>query len=159
MSESVTPYKSDSSKKEQVKTMFNNIAGRYDFLNRVLSMRVDVYWRNRAIKRLKKYQPKTILDVACGTGDFTIAALKTGATKIIGVDISVQMLEAGIKKINDKKLADKITLIEGDSENLQFEKNTFDACTVAFGVRNFENLQKGLDEIYRVLNTGAPIVV
>jgi demethylmenaquinone methyltransferase/2-methoxy-6-polyprenyl-1,4-benzoquinol methylase len=98
MSESVTPYKSDSSKKEQVKTMFNNIAGRYDFLNRVLSMRVDVYWRNRAIKRLKKYQPKTILDVACGTGDFTIAALKTGATKIIGVDISVQMLEAGIKK-------------------------------------------------------------
>ena len=159
MSESVTPYKSDSSKKEQVKTMFNNIAGRYDFLNRVLSMRVDVYWRNRAIKRLKKYQPKTILDVACGTGDFTIAALKTGATKIIGVDISVQMLEAGIKKINDKKLADKIALIEGDSENLQFEKNTFDACTVAFGVRNFENLQKGLDEIYRVLNTGAPIVV
>jgi demethylmenaquinone methyltransferase / 2-methoxy-6-polyprenyl-1,4-benzoquinol methylase len=159
MSESVTPYKSDSSKKEQVKTMFNNIAGRYDFLNRVLSLRIDVYWRNRAIKQLKKYQPDTILDVACGTGDFTIAALKTGASKVTGVDISVQMLEAGIKKIKHKKLDNRIELLEGDSENLTFGNNTFDACTVAFGVRNFEHLQKGLDEIYRVLKPGAPIVV
>lgn len=159
MSESVTPYKSDSSKKEQVKSMFNNIAGRYDFLNRVLSLRIDVLWRNKAIKKLKQYHPNNILDVACGTGDFTIAALKTGAKKVTGVDISVQMLEVGIKKISNKNLNDKIVLLEGDSEHLQFETNTFDACTVAFGVRNFENLQLGLNEIYRVLQPGAPIVI
>ncbi len=159
MSKSVTPYQSDTSKKEQVKTMFNNIAGRYDFLNRVLSLRIDVYWRNKAIRALKKYKPQQILDVACGTGDFTIAALKTGAKSVIGVDISVQMLEVGKVKIKNKQLDNRIQLLEGDSENLQFTENNFDACTVAFGVRNFENLQKGIDEIYRVLKPGAPIVV
>lgn len=159
MSERVTPYDADSSKKEQVKTMFNNIAGRYDFLNRVLSLRIDVYWRNKAIKALKRYQPQTILDVACGTGDFSIAALKSGAQKIIGVDIATQMLSAGNTKIIQKQLQDKIQLIEGDSENLQFESLSFDASTVAFGVRNFENLQLGINEIYRVLIPGAPIVI
>ena len=159
MSESVTPYKTEEGKKEQVKSMFNNIAGRYDLLNRVLSLGVDVYWRNKAIKALKKYRPEHILDIACGTGDFTIAALKANPKKVTGVDISEQMLDAGRKKIKAKKLSDKIELLSGDSENLTFEPNFFDACTVAYGVRNFEDLQKGINEIYRVIKPGAPIII
>ncbi len=159
MPETVTPYESDTSKKEQVKSMFNNIAGRYDLLNRILSLGIDVQWRNRAISELKKYHPEKILDVACGTGDFTIASLKTGAKKITGVDISEQMLEEGRKKILKKKLNKTIELVFGDSEHLQFESNSFDACTVAFGVRNFEHLDNGLSEMYRVLKNKAPLIV
>ena len=159
MPETVTPYKSEETKKEQVKTMFDRIAPRYDLLNRVLSFGVDIYWRNRAIRELRKYKPKQIIDVACGTGDFGIAALKLNPDKITGIDISVEMLEKGNDKIKKKKLEDRIELVAGDSENLQFETNTFDACTVAFGVRNFENLDKGLEEINRVLKPGSPIAV
>ncbi len=159
MQEEVTPYKTEAGKKEQVESMFDNIAGRYDFLNRVLSLGIDVYWRNKAIKALKKYHPTSILDVACGTGDFTIAALKANPKTVTGVDISTQMLEVGRKKMIAKSLTDKIKLLQGDSENLQFENNVFDACTVAYGVRNFEDLQKGLNEIYRVIKPGAPIII
>lgn len=159
MPQQVTPYKSSASKKEEVRTMFDNIAGKYDFLNRVLSLRIDVAWRNKAVKMLKTYKPQHILDVACGTGDFSIAALKTGAAKVTGVDISEKMLEAGRKKMQAAKLSDRIELVTGDSEHLQFPDHTFDAATVAFGVRNFEDLDKGLREMNRVLKPGAPIVV
>lgn len=159
MPEPVTPYKTSASKKEEVRTMFDNIAGRYDLLNRVLSMRIDVAWRNRAIRLLKQYRPQHILDVACGTGDFSIAALKSGATRVTGVDISEKMLAAGRVKLEKKSLDDRITLVSGDSEQLDFADNSFDAVTVAFGVRNFEHLDKGLAEICRVLKPGAPVVI
>ncbi len=159
MPQPVTPYNSEASKKEEVRKMFDNIAGRYDFLNRVLSLRIDVAWRNRAIRFLKTYKPAHILDVACGTGDFSIAALKSGATKITGVDISEKMLEAGRVKLSKKKMDDRIELLSGDSEALQFAADTFDAGTVAFGIRNFEHLDQGLQEIYRVLKPGAPLVI
>lgn len=159
MPEPVTPYKTSASKKEEVRTMFDNIAGRYDLLNRVLSLRIDVAWRNRAIRLLKQYRPQHILDVACGTGDFSIAALKSGATRVTGVDISEKMLAAGRVKMEKKALNDRITLVSGDSEQLDFADNSFDAVTVAFGVRNFEHLDKGLAEICRVLKPGAPVVI
>jgi len=159
MPEPVTPYKTSASKKEEVRTMFDNIAGRYDLLNRVLSLRIDVAWRNRAIRLLKQYRPQHILDVACGTGDFSIAALKSGATRVTGVDISEKMLAAGRVKLEKKALDDRITLVSGDSEQLDFADNSFDAVTVAFGVRNFEHLDKGLAEICRVLKPGAPVVI
>ncbi len=159
MSEPVTPYKTSASKKEEVRTMFDNIAGRYDFLNRVLSLRIDVAWRNKAIRILKSYKPAHVLDVACGTGDFSIAALKSGASQVTGVDISEKMLEAGRVKLRDKQLNDRITLLSGDSEQLQFDTGTFDAATVAFGVRNFEQLDKGLEEMFRVLKPGSPVVI
>ena len=159
MPETVTPYKSEETKKQQVQTMFDRIAPRYDLLNRVLSMGIDVYWRNRAIRELGKYKPKTIIDVACGTGDFAIAALKLDPEKIIGVDIAQEMLEKGNEKLKKRHLENKIELIMGDSEQLQFGDASFDACTVAFGVRNFENLGKGLSEIRRVLKPGSPVIV
>jgi demethylmenaquinone methyltransferase / 2-methoxy-6-polyprenyl-1,4-benzoquinol methylase len=150
----VTPYKdSSSSKKSQVAHMFNNIAWRYDFLNHFLSFGIDRYWRWRTIAELKKYNPKLILDVATGTGDLAIAALKLNPDKIYGIDISVDMLNIGKRKIKEKKLDDVIELLEADSENLFFEDNKFDAVTVSFGVRNFENLERGLTEIHRVLKT------
>ena len=159
MSEPVTPYKTSASKKEEVRSMFDNIAGKYDFLNRILSLRIDVAWRNRAVRILKTYKPVHVLDVACGTGDFSIAALKSGAKQVTGVDISENMLASGRKKLAAKGLTDKIQLLTGDSEQLQFENDRFDAATVAFGVRNFEHLDKRLQEMYRVLKPGAPIVV
>ncbi|MBC8045543.1 MAG: bifunctional demethylmenaquinone methyltransferase/2-methoxy-6-polyprenyl-1,4-benzoquinol methylase UbiE [Fimbriimonadaceae bacterium] len=159
MSKTITPYNTAEAKKKQVQTMFDNIAPKYDLLNRILSFGIDVYWRNVAIKALKKYDPKYILDVACGTGDFSIAALKTNPEKIIGVDISTEMLEAGKKKIAAKKLENKIELIKGDSEQLLFDDKSFDAVTVAFGVRNFENLDIGIKEMYRVLKTNAPLII
>lgn len=151
------PYKnSDKSKKEQVATMFDNIAHKYDFLNHTLSLGIDKTWRNKAIKELKKSNPKKIIDIATGTGDFAIAAAKKlQVEQIIGIDISAGMLEIGKQKIKAKKLDSIITLELGDSEKLQFEDNTFDGCTIGFGVRNFENLQKGLQEIHRVLKPGA----
>jgi len=159
VSDTITPYKTEETKKQQVRTMFNRIAPRYDLLNRVLSLGIEVYWRNRAIRELKKYHPKTIIDVACGTGDFSIAALKAHPEKVTGIDISEDMIRIGQKKIEKKGLAPTIELLKGDSENLQFAEQSFDACTVAFGVRNFENLGKGLGEIYRVLKPGAPVIV
>jgi demethylmenaquinone methyltransferase/2-methoxy-6-polyprenyl-1,4-benzoquinol methylase len=156
----VVPYKDDThSKKEQVATMFNNISPKYDFLNHFLSLGIDIIWRKIAIKKLKPYQPKYILDVATGTGDFAIAALKLNPTKIIGVDISDGMLDMGRIKLIKKKYDDKISLLNGDSENLHFDENTFDAVTVAFGVRNFENLEKGLLNIKRVLKPNSPLLI
>ncbi len=156
----VIPYKElEESKKEQVARMFNNISHRYDFLNRVLSLGIDIHWRKEAVKILKKENPHYILDVATGTADFAIAALKSGAKKITGVDISERMLEVGRVKIANLRLNDKIELLSGDSENLAFEDNKFDAVIVSFGVRNFENLEKGLSEILRVLKPGGILIV
>src|SRR5687767_1224824 len=148
----VLPYKEEhESKKAQVAKMFDNISQRYDFLNHFLSLGIDKGWRKKAIKILKPCNPKYILDVATGTGDFAIQALELNPEKVIGVDISEGMLEIGRQKINRKNLTSKVELLEGDSENLRFPENKFDAVTVGFGVRNFENLEKGLQEIYRVL--------
>ncbi|MEN8122736.1 MAG: bifunctional demethylmenaquinone methyltransferase/2-methoxy-6-polyprenyl-1,4-benzoquinol methylase UbiE [Bacteroidota bacterium] len=160
MNEKVTPYKnSTDSKKNQVADMFNNIAKKYDFLNHFLSLGIDKLWRNKVISILKKYQPKTILDIATGTGDLAITAIKLNPDKITGIDISTGMLEIGNEKIRKKKIENIIELLEGDSENIQFPDQSFDAAIVAFGVRNFENLQKGLLEIYRVLKPGSPFIV
>ena len=157
----VVPYKEErSSKKEQVAKMFDNISHRYDFLNHFLSLGIDKGWRKKAVNLLKPLAPKKMLDVATGTGDFALQAMKTlQPDTIIGVDISEGMLEVGRKKIADRKLSEKIQMLTGDSENLPFESNNFDAVTVAFGVRNFENLVKGLTEIHRVLKPGAMLVV
>ncbi len=157
----VTPYKnSNKGKKKQVAEMFDNIAHKYDFLNHFLSMNIDKIWRRKSIKFLEKSQPKIILDVATGTGDFAIEIYKRlKPEKIIGSDISTGMLEVGKKKINKKGLASIIKFQEGDAENLIFSDNYFDAITVAFGVRNFENLQKGINEMYRVLKPNGELVV
>jgi demethylmenaquinone methyltransferase/2-methoxy-6-polyprenyl-1,4-benzoquinol methylase len=156
----VIPYKEDQSgKKEQVAKMFDNISHRYDFLNHFLSLGIDKGWRRKAVRLLKPLNPQFILDVATGTGDFAIQALKLNPQKIIGVDISEGMLEMGRKKIQKLGLTEKLELLRGDSENLSFEENKFDAVTVAFGVRNFENLERGLTEILRVMKPGAMLVV
>jgi len=159
--DTVVPYqKSALSKKEQVATMFDDIAFKYDFLNHFLSGGVDVGWRKKAIRQLSILQPKQILDVATGTADMAIiesALLNT--EKITGIDISEGMLEIGRKKIDKLGLSNKIELINGDSETINFADNSFDAVTVAFGVRNFENLEKGLSEIKRVLKPGGKLVV
>ncbi|MFD1550857.1 bifunctional demethylmenaquinone methyltransferase/2-methoxy-6-polyprenyl-1,4-benzoquinol methylase UbiE [Putridiphycobacter roseus] len=152
MSKVVKPYnKEASSKKEEVAEMFNNISKKYDFLNHFLSLGIDKIWRKKAIKILGENKPKVILDIATGTGDFAIEALKLNPEKIVGVDISKGMLDVGIAKMKKKKVAHIIQLELGDSENLRFEDQTFDGYTVAFGVRNFENLSKGLTEMLRVL--------
>lgn len=160
MAEKVKPYKdSDLGKKEQVTQMFDSISGNYDGLNRVISFGIDIKWRKRVVAILKKKQPTTILDIATGTGDLAINMVETGAEKIIGLDISPGMLEVGKTKVTSKKLAKTIEMIVGDSENLPFEENSFDAVTVAFGVRNFETLEKGLAEIFRVLKPKGTFVV
>lgn len=157
---SVVPYKDkQGGKKEQVADMFNNISKKYDLLNHVLSLGIDVTWRKKAVKMLKKDQPKLILDIATGTGDFAIEALALNPDKIIGVDISEGMLSEGRKKLKRRKLDDKIELQLGDSEKLLFEENKFDAVIVSFGVRNFENLEKGLADMYRVLKPGGKTVI
>jgi demethylmenaquinone methyltransferase/2-methoxy-6-polyprenyl-1,4-benzoquinol methylase len=153
MNNTVTPYKDQTtSKKEQVATMFNNIAPKYDFLNQLLSMGIHKGWRRKAVQLLKDNNPKTILDIATGTGDFAIEAMKLNPDKVVGVDISEGMLKFGVEKINKLGLQNKIELKLGDSENLPFSDNSFDAITVGFGVRNFENLEKGINDIYRVLS-------
>ncbi|MET7030819.1 bifunctional demethylmenaquinone methyltransferase/2-methoxy-6-polyprenyl-1,4-benzoquinol methylase UbiE [Sediminicola luteus] len=160
MSKKVTPYKDSSlGKKEQVTKMFDTISTNYDGLNRVISFGIDIKWRKRVVAILKKKQPQSILDIATGTGDLAINLVETGAKKIVGLDISAGMLEVGKKKINEKKLASTIEMVVGDSEDLPFKENSFDAVTVAFGVRNFDNLEKGLAEIYRVLKPGGTFVV
>ena len=160
MSKKVKPYKTSSlGKKQQVTQMFDTISGNYDGLNRVISFGIDIKWRNRVVAILKKKNPNKILDIATGTGDLAINLVKTGAEQIIGLDISKGMLEVGKKKVAEKGLDTTIEMIVGDSENLPFDDNTFDAVTVAFGVRNFENLEKGLAEIYRVLKPSGTFVV
>jgi len=153
------PQLAEKSKKEQVAMMFDNISPKYDFLNRLLSFRIDVLWRNAAIRILKTAKPSNLLDVATGTGDFAIAALKAGPKKVVGVDISEGMLEFGRKKLTAMNLDDRISLYWGDSEDLKFDDNSFDAATVAFGVRNFENLLQGMKEICRVTSPGAVTIV
>ncbi len=156
----VVPYKNDeATKKVQVARMFDAISGKYDFLNHFLSLGIDIRWRKKAIALLTSGNPKFILDVATGTGDFAIEALKLHPEKIIGVDISEGMLEVGRKKIKGMGQESIIELLTGDSENLPFEENKFDAVIVAFGVRNFENLEKGLAEMLRVIKPGGRVVV
>ncbi len=156
----VVPYKDDrSGKKKQVARMFDSINGNYDFLNHFLSLGIDIRWRKKAVKLLAPGHPKLILDVATGTGDFAVETLKLNPDKVIGIDISEGMLEVGRKKMKARGLDDRIELISGDSENLPFEENKFDAVVVAFGVRNFENLEKGLAEMHRVLKPGGRMVV
>ncbi|WP_242117703.1 bifunctional demethylmenaquinone methyltransferase/2-methoxy-6-polyprenyl-1,4-benzoquinol methylase UbiE [Aestuariivivens sediminicola] len=156
----IKPYKdSVLGKKEQVKKMFDNISGDYDGLNRVISFGIDVKWRNKVVNLLKRNHPETILDIATGTGDLAINLAETGAEKIIGLDISSGMLEIGKTKIQRKHLESKIEMVLGDSENIPFENNTFDAITVAFGIRNFESLEQGLKEILRVLKPGGSFVI
>ena len=156
----VLPYKDkNTSKKEQIAAMFNSISGKYDFLNHFLSLGIDILWRKRAVRLLTKHQPQLILDIATGTGDFAIEALSLKPKKIIGVDISEGMLSVGREKLIKKNLTDKIELISGDSEVLPFEDNFFDAVIVSFGVRNFENLEKGLSDMLRVLKPGGKVVI
>jgi len=152
-SKKVTPYKDSTlNKKEQVEKMFDNISGNYDGLNRVISFGTDVKWRKKVLNSIKNHQPKSILDIATGTGDLAIKfAENTTASKIIGLDLSEGMLEVARKKIIGTDLENKIDFIKGDSEALPFQDNSFDAITVSFGIRNFENLEKGLSEILRVL--------
>ena len=159
--DTIVPFKdSKESKKKQVENMFDKIAFRYDFLNRFLSAGIDVGWRKKAIKQLVSSKPKNILDVATGTGDFALTSFEIlKPEKITGIDISEGMLDIGRKKIEKAGLQEKIELIRGDSEAILFDDNTFDAVTVAFGVRNFENLEKGLSEIRRVLKPGGKLIV
>ncbi len=156
----VTPYKnSELGKKEQVTQMFDTISDKYDLLNRVISFRADKKWRKKVVQIVNDTQPNKILDIATGTGDLAIALAETSATKIIGLDISEGMLNVGRKKVEKLNLSDKIDMVLGDSEQLPFSDNSFDAVTVAFGVRNFENLSKGLSEILRVLRPEGTFVV
>lgn len=160
MSEKVKPYnKQGQTKKEEVAEMFNNISGRYDFLNHFFSLGIDKGWRRKVIKMLKPHQPKQLLDVATGTGDFAVSAMRLNPDKVTGIDISTGMLEKGREKIKKKKLEHKIELLVGDSENINFPDNHFDAIIVGFGVRNFENLEKGLKEMARVLKPGGYAMV
>lgn len=154
MTKTVKPYSTEGSKKEQVAGMFNNIASEYDFLNHFLSMNIDKLWRRKLIRIIAKQSPKMILDVATGTGDLAIAALKCKPQKVHGIDISVGMLEVGKQKIIERELTEQIELQQADAENIPFSDDTFDAITVAFGVRNFEDLPKGLKEMHRTLKSG-----
>ena len=147
----VKPYNTDQSKKTEVEDMFDNIAPKYDLLNHVLSMKIDVLWRNTLVKWMNKDAPKLVLDVATGTGDLAIAVQKGTGAEVVGLDLSQQMLNVGIDKIKKINLDQKISMQKGDAENLPFEDNKFDAVSVAFGVRNFENLEKGLAELRRVV--------
>lgn len=156
----VVPYKnSGQGKKEQVARMFNNIAGKYDVLNHLLSLNIDRWWRKRAIGLLRDYKHDCILDVATGTGDFALAALCLDPVKIVGVDISEKMLEIAANKVAKKGLSGRIELLQGDSENLPFPDASFDAALVGFGVRNFGDIRAGLKEIGRVLTRNGKIVV
>ncbi|PTT15735.1 bifunctional demethylmenaquinone methyltransferase/2-methoxy-6-polyprenyl-1,4-benzoquinol methylase UbiE [Flavobacterium sp. HMWF030] len=160
MSEKITPYKDSSlGKKEQVAQMFDNISGNYDNLNRVISFGIDTKWRKKVLKIVSDTKPNKILDIATGTGDLAILMTQTNAEKIIGLDISAGMLEVGKKKVEAKGLSNVIDLVLGDSEKIPFDDNYFDAITVGFGVRNFENLEKGFSEILRVLKPNGVFVI
>jgi len=155
----VKPYNTAKTKKQEVEEMFDNISPKYDFLNHFLSMGIDIRWRKKAIKMLRTYHPKVILDMATGTADFAIESISLQPEQVIGVDLSEGMLSKGRIKIKDKNLEKVITLQKGDSEELPFQNNFFDAITVAFGVRNFENLNKGLTELCRVLKNDGVLIV
>jgi len=155
----VKPYQEETGKKEQIEKMFDSISGRYDFLNRFLSLGIDIHWRKLMVNRLKAIKPKTILDIATGTADVAIAMRKIGPDKIVGLDLSEGMLEIGREKVRKKGLGNLIQLVKGDSEHLPYSENAFEAVTVAFGVRNFENLLKGLSEMNRVLKPGGKVVI
>lgn len=161
MESAVTPYGLEGkTKKEEVAEMFDNISGRYDFLNHFLSMGIDKLWRRKAVKMISRFQPNRVLDVATGTGDFAIEIARSLPTKqIIGVDISEGMLTVGRQKVNKAGLEKRLILESGDSEQLRFENDYFDAITVAFGVRNFEHLETGLAEMYRVLKPASPLAI
>lgn len=160
MSKSVTPYKdSNLGKKEQVTQMFDTISENYDGLNRIISFGIDVKWRKKVLKLVTAKNPENILDIATGTGDLAILMTNTNAKKIIGLDISAGMLEVGKKKIAAKKLDHIIHMVIGDSENMPFPDNNFDAITVSFGIRNFETLEKGLTEILRILKPNGIFVI
>jgi demethylmenaquinone methyltransferase/2-methoxy-6-polyprenyl-1,4-benzoquinol methylase len=160
MFKNISPYKnSNLSKKRQITKMFDTISNEYDRLNRVISFGIDIKWRSKVVNLIKDKNPENILDIATGTGDLAINLTKTRAKKIIGLDISEGMLNVGRKKIKERKLNSLVEMIIGDSENLPFEDDSFDAVSVAFGVRNFETLEKGLSEIYRVLKVNGVFVV
>ena len=156
----VTPYEhSSDSKKQQIEQMFDNISPKYDFLNRSLSLGIDVWWRRKMMRELKGLDLNQVLDIATGTADVALATSKLKPNSIIGVDISEGMLSVGRIKVEKKGLSSLIKLQKADSENLPFSENQFDAITVAFGVRNFEHLSKGLDEMCRVLKPGGKLVI
>jgi demethylmenaquinone methyltransferase/2-methoxy-6-polyprenyl-1,4-benzoquinol methylase len=156
----VKPYnQANKSKKEEVAEMFDNISARYDFLNHFLSLGIDKIWRRKAIKQLRSIQPKKIIDIATGTGDFAIAALKLKPEEVVGLDISAGMLAVGEQKMIKRKFNNIIKMQLGDSENIPYETNYFDALTVGFGVRNFENLELGLAEMLRVLKPGGKAII
>ena len=160
MDKQVTPYKnSELGKKEQVAQMFDTISENYDGLNRVISLGIDVSWRKKVVKLVSENNPKQILDIATGTGDLALMMSSLNPDKITGLDISKGMLEVGKEKVANANLTDTIDMVVGDSENIPFKDNSFDAITVSFGVRNFENLDKGLTEILRVLKPGGKFVV
>ena len=157
--EQIKPYNSDASKKSEVEDMFDNIAPKYDLLNHVLSMKIDVAWRNTLVKWMKKDGVKKVLDVATGTGDLAIAVHKGTQAEVVGLDLSQQMLNVGLVKIKKLNLDGRISMQKGDAENLPFEDNSFDAVSVAFGVRNFENLNKGLAELRRVVKENRSVYI
>lgn len=160
MAKQVSPYKhSKLGKKAQVTQMFDTIAQNYDGLNRVISWGIDIKWRKRVVASVKESRPRQVLDIATGTGDLAIQMVDTGAERIVGLDISPGMLEIGRQKVLKQHLDDSVEMVIGDSEQLPFENDSFDAITVAFGVRNFENLEKGLAEILRVLKPSGTFVV
>lgn len=160
MHKSVKPYKdSKDKKKEQVESMFDNISSNYDGLNRVISFGIDQSWRRKVIKLISDSKAQTVVDIATGTGDLAIALAKENVEHVVGIDISNGMLDVGRKKIKSQNLSENIDMVQADSEDLPYPDNTFDAATVAFGVRNFENLDKGLSEIYRVLKPDGLIVI
>ncbi len=154
----VTPYQDERSKKEQVAGMFDNIAPRYDFLNRFLSAGIDQGWRKKTVKAVQAHGGENLLDVATGTGDLAIALAKSGF-QVTGLDLSHGMLEVGREKVKSKNLEDKVKMVQGDSENLPFESDHFDLMTAAFGVRNFENLEKGLSEMHRTLKPNGMMAI
>lgn len=156
----VKPYnKEESSKKEEVAEMFNNISKKYDFLNHFFSLGIDKLWRKKAVKELKEIQPQRILDIATGTGDFALALLKLNPKEVVGVDISQGMLDVGIEKMKKKGVDHIVKMKIGDSENLPFDDASFDALTVGFGVRNYENLEQGLTDMLRVLRPGGKAII
>ena len=157
--EEITPYNSIQSKKTQVENMFDNIASKYDFLNRLLSLRIDVFWRKTLVEWLKNDNPKLVLDVATGTGDLAIVIHNVLRIKVMGLDLSQKMLNVGIEKIKALNLQNEISMLKGDAECLPFEDNQFDAVSVAFGVRNFENLEKGLEELKRVVKEKSNVYI
>lgn len=157
--ESVLPYNQDENKKSQIESMFDNIAHKYDFLNRFLSLGIDISWRKRAIREISVVSPKYILDMATGTGDFAFESLTIQPTKVVGVDLSQNMLDKGIEKAIERNQSDKIEFVKGDSEKLSYESQYFEAVTVGFGVRNFQNLNLGLSELSRILKSGGIIAI